>query len=243
MSIENLKYIIEAALFAAGEPLTTERLQFLFEPNKPTAKDIHGALAELRGDYESRPLELVEVASGYRFQVRQEYANWLQRLWEKKPPRYSRALLETLALVAYRQPVTRGEIEDVRGVAINANIVRLLQEREWIKVVGYKDVPGKPALFGTTKQFLDYFNLKSLSELPSLQALMDMDQVEQKLQQQFALEVEGVGVGASEVEEHAFFDDELPEEDSAENKLADLELEEEILIEDPISEVPEERDV
>lgn len=223
MSNDNLKSIIEAALFAAGEALTTERLQQLFD-NKPSAKDIYAAIETLVAEYQMRPLELVEVASGYRFQVRSEYANWLQRLWEKRPPRYSRALLETLALVAYRQPITRGEIEDVRGVAISTNIMKILQEREWVKVVGYKDVPGKPALYGTTKKFLDYFNLKALGELPSLQEIMSMEEVEQKLQQQFALDVEGSSQ-LGELEEA--LESELIQDERVEDEvlIADFELE------------------
>ena len=243
MSNENLKPIIEAALFAAGESITVERLQLLFDPdNKPSVKDINDALATLRQEYQDRPLELTEVASGYRFQVRSDYAPWLQRLWEKKPARYSRALLETLALVAYRQPITRGEIEEVRGVTISTNIMKILQEREWVKVVGYKDVPGKPALYSTTKNFLDYFNLKSLSELPSLQEVMSMEEVEQKIQQQFALEVEGIErVGEmqsaleSEIAEDEYIEDGIVEDEMI---IADIELEE-LVIDEPLSESEE----
>ncbi|HYF98170.1 MAG TPA: SMC-Scp complex subunit ScpB [Coxiellaceae bacterium] len=241
MSNEHLKPVIEAALFAAGEPITVERLQQLFEPNnKPNAKELTAVLEALREDYQNRSLELVEVASGYRFQVRRDYAPWLQRLWEKRPARYSRALLETLALVAYRQPITRGEIEDVRGVAISTNIMKILQEREWVKVVGYKDVPGKPALYATTKNFLDYFNLKSINELPSLQELMSMEEVEQKLQRQFALDVDGIEqVGemqtALEEPEHDIAENELIEDGIPEDEMliADVELEE-LMIEDPV---------
>ena len=242
MSNEHLKPVIEAALFAAGEPITVERLQQLFEPNnKPNAKELTAVLEALREDYQNRSLELVEVASGYRFQVRRDYAPWLQRLWEKRPARYSRALLETLALVAYRQPITRGEIEDVRGVAISTNIMKILQEREWVKVVGYKDVPGKPALYATTKNFLDYFNLKSINELPSLQELMSMEEVEQKLQRQFALDVDGIEqVGemqtALEEPEHDIAENELIEDGIPEDEMliADVELEE-LMIEDPVT--------
>lgn len=184
------KQILEAAIFAAGEPVAIDRLALLFdESERPSAKAIKKLLDELAHSYDGRGVELKQVSSGYRFQARQEVAPALQRLWEKKPPRYTRAFLETLALIAYKQPITRGEIEDVRGVAVNANIIRQLLDREWIKVVGHKDVPGKPALFGTTKEFLDYFNLKKLSELPTLQELMDLDKAEEQLGEQLTLEV------------------------------------------------------
>ncbi|MCH9744690.1 MAG: SMC-Scp complex subunit ScpB, partial [Gammaproteobacteria bacterium] len=159
---ENILQILEAALFAAGEPLNLERLALMFdESDRPSNKELRDAIASLTKFYEDRGVELVEVASGFRFQSRVDYAPWLKKLWEKKPPRYSRALLETIALVVYRQPITRGEIEDVRGVVVSSNIMKTLLEREWVKIVGHKDVPGKPALYATTKQFLDYFNLKS----------------------------------------------------------------------------------
>lgn len=174
--------ILEAALFSASEPLPVDKLCQLFEEdNRPSLGEIRTLLAELQTFYHDRAVELVEVASGYRFQVKSEYATFLQRLEEKKPARYSRAFLETLALIAYRQPVTRGEIEDVRGVSVNPNIIKNLLEREWIKIVGYRDVPGKPALFGTTKIFLDYFNLKSLSQLPPLSELIDFEALEKQL--------------------------------------------------------------
>ena len=188
---DNLDQIIEAALFAAGEPLTAERLQGMFSwAGRPSTEAIKAAIERIEQACEGRGVELVNVASGYRFQAKKEYASLLQKLWEKKPPKYSRALLETLALIVYRQPITRGEIEDVRGVAVSTNITKTLQDREWIKVVGTRDVPGKPALFGTTKQFLDDFNLKSLSELPPLQELIDIDALEEKLGMQFDLPVE-----------------------------------------------------
>jgi len=143
--------------------------------------EIGKALEELAGDYTERGLELKEVASGFRLQIRQEVHHWVSRLWEDRPRRYSRALLETMALIAYRQPITRGDIEEVRGVSVRSNIIRTLQEREWIRVVGHRDVPGKPALFGTTKVFLDYFNIKSLDDLPSLAEIRDMDSFEPEL--------------------------------------------------------------
>lgn len=171
MSIEIslLKQIIECAILAAGEPVTIDRLQQLFEvEDQPSVKEIREALQLLADDCENRGLTLQEVASGYTLQIKPDMQHWIAKLWEKRAPRYSRALLETLALVAYRQPVTRAEIEEVRGVAIASTTFKILMEREWIRVVGHRDVPGKPALYATTKQFLDYFNLKSLDELPPL---------------------------------------------------------------------------
>lgn len=179
MDIEQLKHFIEAALLAASEPQSIDQLQKLAESlpggtevGKPALRE---ALKALTDDYAERGIELVEVASGFRVQVRSEMGPLLQGLFEQRPPRYSRALFETLALIAYRQPITRGEIEDVRGVAVSSNIVRTLLEREWIRVVGHRDVPGKPAMFGTTRAFLDYFNLKKLDDLPSLAELTDME--------------------------------------------------------------------
>jgi segregation and condensation protein B len=178
----SLKCILEAVLLAAGEPLDRAALASVFdEAERPPAADIEKALAQLVDDYAERGLELKEVASGFRIQVREEVNPWVSRLWEERPQRYSRALLETLALIAYRQPITRGEIEEVRGVSVRSNIVRTLQEREWIRVVGHRDVPGKPALFGTTKAFLDYFNLSSLDDLPSLAEIRDMGSLEPEL--------------------------------------------------------------
>jgi segregation and condensation protein B len=178
----SVKCILEAVLLAAGEPLDRTALASVFdEAERPPAADIEKALAQLVDDYTERGLELKEVASGFRIQVREEVNPWVSRLWEERPQRYSRALLETLALIAYRQPITRGEIEEVRGVSVRSNIVRTLQEREWIRVVGHRDVPGKPALFGTTKAFLDYFNLTSLDDLPSLAEIRDMESLEPEL--------------------------------------------------------------
>ena len=178
----SLKCILEAVLLAAGEPLDRNALASVFdEAERPTAADIERALGELVEDYAERGLELREVASGWRIQVREEVNPWVARLWEERPQRYSRALLETLALIAYRQPITRGEIEEVRGVSVRSNIIRTLQEREWIRVVGHRDVPGKPALFGTTKAFLEYFSLASLDDLPSLAEIRDMESLEPEL--------------------------------------------------------------
>jgi segregation and condensation protein B len=173
-----LKGVIEAALLAYGQPLNVEQLREIFdEHERPEAADVRRALAALAADCEGRPIELVEVASGWRLQVRRQYAAQLSKLWQERPTRYSRALLETLALIAYRQPITRAEIENVRGVTVNPNIVRTLAERGWIRVVGHREVPGHPELLGTTREFLDYFGLKSLDDLPSLAALKDMDDV------------------------------------------------------------------
>ena len=178
MEETKIKQIVEAALLASDGPLTVANLVKLFAPGElgeDTAnKVLREALTSVEADASDRGIELKRVASGYRFQVRQELAEWVSRLWDEKPPRYTRALLETLALVAYKQPVTRGDIEQVRGVGVSQSIMRTLLEREWIKVIGHKEVPGKPALYATTKEFLDYFNLKSLSELPPLPEIRDL---------------------------------------------------------------------
>ncbi len=176
MEETSVKYVIEAALLAAGEPLSVDQLLALFdEQSRPERKEIRAALEDLTADYEPRGIMLAEVASGFRIQIRPSMTTVLQPLWEQRAPRYSRALFETLALVAYRQPITRGEIEEVRGVAVSPNIVRTLLDREWIRVVGHRDVPGKPEMFGTTKGFLDYFGLKSLDDLPPLAELQDIE--------------------------------------------------------------------
>jgi len=169
-----LKTIVEAALLAAGRPLSFAELENLFaESERPEPGELQAALAALAEDCRGRPVELKQVASGYRLQVRESFSPWVSRLFEERPGRYSRAFLETLAIIAYRQPVTRGEIEDIRGVAVSSGIVRSLQERGWVQVVGHKEVPGRPALLATTRQFLDYFNLTSLGELPPLQEFID----------------------------------------------------------------------
>ncbi|MGH8572769.1 MAG: SMC-Scp complex subunit ScpB, partial [Gammaproteobacteria bacterium] len=165
MSTEEIKPIVEAALMVAGEPLCVDRLAALFGENDGIRDEVEQALATLRQDYAGRGIELREVAQGFRFQARPELAPWLNRLWDEKPPRYSRALLETLAIIAYRQPVTRGDIEDLRGVALSTGMLKTLLEREWIRVVGHREVPGRPAVYATTPKFLDYFNLRTLSEL------------------------------------------------------------------------------
>ncbi|MHC6226709.1 SMC-Scp complex subunit ScpB [Pseudomonas sp. X10] len=172
----DLASLIEAFLLASGKPQSLERLYELFEEaERPAPAVFKKALEVLGKSCNGRAFELKEVATGYRLQIREDYAPWVGRLWEERPQRYSRALLETMALIAYRQPITRGEIEDVRGVAVNSNIIKTLMEREWIRIVGYREVPGKPAMFATTKAFLDHFNLKSLDELPPLAELREME--------------------------------------------------------------------
>ena len=180
--VDGLVPIIEAALLAAGKPLTVAALAALFdEHERPAADDFRAALEVIRERCDGRGYELVEVASGYRFQVREKYSVWVGRLWQERPQKYSRALLETLALVAYRQPITRGEIEEIRGVAVSTNIIRTLHEREWIRVVGHRDVPGRPAMYATTRQFLDYFNLRSLDQLPALADIRDLETLNAEL--------------------------------------------------------------
>lgn len=182
METQQIKHILEAALLAAGRPLSLDQLRALFgEEHAPARSEIREAVEALRADYEGRGIALNEVASGFRIEVRSVTMPWLARLWEERPPRYSRALMETLAIVAYRQPVTRGDIEEIRGVAVTTNIVRTLLERSWIKVVGYRDVPGKPAMYGTTREFLDYFGLRELEELPPLADIRDLERVATQL--------------------------------------------------------------
>ncbi|MFP4147383.1 MAG: SMC-Scp complex subunit ScpB [Halorhodospira sp.] len=183
MSTRPLRYILEAALLAAGEPLSLERIQRLFDPEQaPGREQIRHALAELAAEYEPRGIEICEVGGGYRIQICAEMAPWVSRLWEEKPQRYSRAVLETLALIAYRQPITRGEIEQVRGVSVSTAIIRTLEERGWIRVVGRREVPGRPALYATTPAFLEHFSLRSLDELPDLATLQDPEQAHQELE-------------------------------------------------------------
>lgn len=194
MNEENLKRvqnIVEAALLAAGRPLTVDQLRELFEEHeRPARQVIEHVLMLLDEACIGRGFELKKVASGYRFQVRQDVAPWVGRLFEEKPQRYSRALLETLALIAYRQPITRGEIEDIRGVTVSSNIIRTLQEREWVRVVGHKDVPGRPAMYATTRQFLDYFNLTSLDELPPLAEIRDLEEIGREIEQEMQAEIQ-----------------------------------------------------
>ncbi len=178
METEKLKSILEALLAASDKPLSVNQIFDLFtgDIDQPGKDEIRKAIHELVEQYEGGGVELKQVASGFRLQVRPEFETWVARLWQQKPPRYSRALLETLALIAYRQPITRGEIEDIRGVSVSSEIIKTLREREWIKPLGHKEVPGRPILYGTTREFLDYFNLKSLNEMPTLAEIRDLDQ-------------------------------------------------------------------
>jgi len=179
---EKLKNIIEAALLAAGGPLSLDMMLTLFlDDEQPEKKELREVLDQLKQDYEGRGIEVVEVGSGWRIQVVEEVSLWVSRLWTERAPRYSRALMETLALIAYRQPITRGDIEDIRGVSVSTNIIKTLLEREWVRVVGTRDVPGKPSLYGTTREFLDYFNLKTLDELPPLAEIRDLDEINRSL--------------------------------------------------------------
>jgi len=256
MQLAQLKNILEAILLTADQPMDVRKLEALFEAEeelRPSSDLILQALNKLQEDYQGRGVELKEVASGYRMQVVPECANWVSRMWEEKAPRYSRALLETLVLMADRQPSTRGEIEEIRGVSVSSHIVKTLSEREWVRVLGHKDVPGRPSMYGTTREFLDYFNLKSLDDLPSLAELKDLD----KLNPELALEQEvsaesgpelvvddgqeadsGSAEGIAEQEgdeplEAGLSDDELSQTlaDTEEDAFIDNELEDEVLIE------------
>lgn len=201
---EMLQRIVEGALLAAGKPLAIDDLAALFdEHEQPGTEALRTALAAIAAANAGRGFELREVASGYRFQVIQDVAPWIARLWDEKPQRYSRALLETLALIAYRQPITRGDIEDIRGVAVASNIIKTLLEREWVRVVGHKDVPGRPAMYATTRRFLDYFNLQNLDDLPSLAEIRDLDSMNTEL----ALE----GIDTVMAEEQPALNDEVSE--------------------------------
>ncbi len=182
MDAQKLRNIVEAALLAAGRPMSIEQILNLFPENEaPERQDVRAALEALEADYAERGIQLREVASGWRVQVREEMSSWLSRLWQDRPARYSRALLETLALIAYRQPITRGEIEDIRGVSVSSNIMRTLMERGWVRVVGHRDVPGRPGMYATTREFLDYFGLKRLEDLPPLAEIRDLDSINVEL--------------------------------------------------------------
>ncbi len=179
MQAEQLARILEAVIVSADAPLSIKKMAQLFEGKEgaPSQREIRAALELLQAHCQSRSMELKEVANGFRYQVRQEYAIWVSQLWDERAPKYSRALLETLSLIAYRQPVTRGDVEDVRGVAVSTNIMKTLRERGWVQVIGHREVPGRPSLYATTKEFLDYFNLKSLDELPSLKTLQNLEAI------------------------------------------------------------------
>ena len=183
MEIDQLKNILEAILLGAGRPLTLDRILTMFDENEqPERNAIRDAISALQTDYEGRGIALVQVGGGYRIQIQESMQPWVSRLWEEKPARYSRALLETLSLIAYRQPITRGEIEEVRGVSVSTTIMKTLQEREWVHIVGHREVPGRPAMYGTTTQFLNYFGLKSLDKLPSLAELRDLSAIGKELE-------------------------------------------------------------
>ncbi len=178
MQAEQLKKTLDAILLSAEKPLPVDKLIQYFRPEDVVnSNDIREALTTLEEETRERGFELVRTASGYRYKTREEYKQWVSRHWEEKPKKYSRALLETLALIVYRQPITRAEIEEIRGVAVSSHIIKTLQEREWIRIIGHKEVPGKPAMFGTTRQFLDYFNLKTLNEMPPLAEIQDIDKL------------------------------------------------------------------
>ena len=226
MENEQLQRILEGALLASNKPLSLEQMMALFpEDDGPDPNQFREALVTLSESCDGRGFELKQVASGYRFQVRQELAPWVGRLWEEKPQRYTRALLETLALIAYRQPITRGEIEEIRGVSVSSNIIRTLQEREWIRVVGHRDVPGRPAMFATTRQFLDYFNLQNLNELPPLSEIRDLEEMAKQLSEapeQSELPMEGEA--AAEVQEVIEVEEQSTEELFAELDAMEAEL-------------------
>ncbi|SHK64117.1 segregation and condensation protein B [Marinobacter antarcticus] len=188
--LSKIQAIAEAALLAAGKPLSLDQLRALFtEDERPARQVMEHVMMLLDGACKGRGFELRKVASGYRLQVREEFAPWVSRLFEEKPPRYSRALLETLALIAYRQPITRGEIEDIRGVTVSSNIIRTLLEREWVRVVGYRDVPGRPAMYATTRQFLDYFNLSGLDQMPPLSEIRDLEEIGREIEKSIQAEI------------------------------------------------------
>ena len=200
MSANKLQAIIEAALMVAEHPLSISSIQHLFkEEEQPSTIEIKAMLTAICDRHKESGIELQEVASGYRLQAKAEFSPWLSRLWEERPPRYSRAFLETLAIIAYRQPITRAEIEQIRGVTVSSNIMKALLEREWVKVLGYRELPGKPAVLGTTKTFLDHFNLKSLTELPTLAEFKNFETQDRQIQVQLALENSRLELNNSEV--------------------------------------------
>ncbi len=229
MDNNEIKYLIEAALLAAGRPMSVDQLQSLFDGRSaPEKAQIRQAINDLLDDYENRGITISEVASGFRVQVKTDMADRLEKLWEERSPRYSRALFETLALIAYRQPMTRGEIEEIRGVSVSTNIVRSLLEREWIRVVGHRDVPGRPAMFGTTKLFLDYFGLKKLDDLPPLADLSDWESLRVQLNLP-AVDEDEDGVPIGDVTElpglYPEGEEAVSTEDSAEIAVVDAALE------------------
>jgi segregation and condensation protein B len=215
-----IKRVLEGAILAADAPLDRDAMLVLFDENeRPDNAALNEILTLLAEDYADRGIELREVASGFRFQVRKEIGPWVSRLWQEKPARYSRAILETLALIAYRQPITRGEIEEIRGVSVNTQIVRTLLERNWVRIVGHRDVPGRPAMFATTRQFLDYFDLKSLEDLPPLSEIKDLDKMNEELQlEQEKVAAEAAAVLAATLNER---EDERPTDESGQTSILD----------------------
>jgi segregation and condensation protein B len=242
MQIEQLKPIVEAALLAASQPLSVAQLGELFvEEDGVDRAQIAMVLEALAEDCNGRGVELKEVGSGFRYQVRQEVHAWVSRMWSEKPSRYSRALLETLALIAYRQPITRPEIEQIRGVVVSSNIIKTLEEREWIRVVGHRDVPGKPALFGTTRGFLDYFNLKSLDELPPLAEIRDLEDPQLRLDEEpfpprvirdLPIDPDGEDLESEELEGKDLESQELESEELESEELSNEESEHEVHADD-----------
>ncbi len=228
---EMVKKIIEGAILAADEPLTIKQIRHLFARGAMPEKDeVEAALEDLQQDYNERGIELKQVASGYRFQVAQDLAPWIGKLWQEKPARYTRATLETLVLIAYRQPVTRAEIEDVRGVAVSSQIIRSLMERGWVRIVGHRDVPGRPGLYATTKDFLDYFNLKGLKDLPTLEELRDLDEMARELEDQ-AEQAQDVAVQQALDDAQGASDDEVQFEEVATDVSHNIEAEVEAEVE------------
>jgi segregation and condensation protein B len=204
MSQDSLTQAVEAVLLAAGRPVTIEQIRELFEETqRPPVEEVHAALLDLERSYAGHGIELRQVASGWRVQVRPQHAEVVSRLWQERPSRYSRALLETLALVAYRQPITRSEIEGIRGVTVSSTIMRTLQDRNWIRVVGHREVPGHPELLGTTREFLDYFSLKSLDDLPTLAELQDLEDIHEQLDLPDARQEEAAVIAEATVVESA----------------------------------------
>jgi len=237
MDQTEIKYFIEAALLAAGRPLSVDQLQGLFDGRSaPSKPDIRAAIATLVEEYEPRGITIAEVASGFRIQVKAGMAERLQKLWEERPPRYSRALFETLALIAYRQPITRGEIEEVRGVSVSPNIVRTLLERDWVRVVGHRDVPGRPEMFGTSRNFLDYFGLKKLDDLPPLADLSDWESLRVQLN---LPEVEDEAARESEptVNVPVLYPEDMQEDEAEEASAGEPALETETEPDEPLPEI------
>jgi len=228
MSDHPLCNVVEAVLLAAGRPVTLAQMLELFdEHERPAAEEVRDALADLERRFQGTGIELREVASGWRVQVRPQFAGIVSRLWQERPSRYSRALLETLALIAYRQPITRGEIEDIRGVTVAATIMRTIQERGWIRVVGHREVPGHPELLGTTREFLDYFGLRSLDDLPTLAQLQDLDDINEQMELPGSADLDAVpslpvARGAGHEPAPVILDD-APDEDFADDEADEQE--------------------